>query len=135
MHYDQLLLGSERAAKIRLERAKKEQKTYEKTKQVARKVVEERAKKIQRDKKRLYAAKDLEIEDKRADLLVKNKAEVAAKKFQFSKTRMKENEIKAKRIDRNPYAQTINDMSLTLATTAKEKAMTSKNSVISMLTG
>jgi len=65
---------------------------------------------------------------------VKNKAEVAAKKFQFSKSRMKEKEIKAKLIDRNVYAQSINEMSLTLAKTAKMKAATSKSSVVSMLT-
>jgi len=92
------------------------------------------AKKKQRDKAVLYAQKDLEILDKRQDLLVKNKAEVAQKKFAFSKSRMKEHEIKAKLIDRNPYAQTINNMSLTLAKTAKEDAYKSKSNVVSMLT-
>ena len=133
-HFDQLLLGSERAAKIRLEKAQKATQIYERTKATARKVVEEQAKKKQLEKRKLYAAKDLEIQDKRNDLLVKNKAEVAQKKFAFSKSRMKEKEIKAKLIDRNVYAQTINEMSLDLAKTAKMKAATSKSNVISMLT-
>ena len=57
---------------------------------------------------------------------------MANKKYNFAVTRTKEMEIKAKMIDRNVYAQSINDMSLTLAKTAK--ARRSKNNVVSMLT-
>jgi len=131
-HYDQLLLGAERQTKIKQERAQKAALIYEQTKATARRVVEKEAKTRKIDKAKLYKAKDLEIKDKRQDLLVKQKAEVANKKYNFAVTRTKEMEIKAKMIDRNVYAQSINDMSLTLAKTAK--ARRSKNNVVSMLT-
>ena len=95
-------------------------------------MVEAEAKTRKLEKAKLYKAKDEEIKEKRHDLLIKQKASVAHKKYNFAVTRTKEQEIKAKMIDRNVYAQSINDMSLTLAKTAK--ARRTKNNVVSMLT-
>ncbi len=137
-HYDQLLLGAEREAKQRQETAQAAASIYEKTKATARKVVEKEARQRKAAKAKLYAAKDAEIKEARKDLLTKQKAEVAQKKYHFAQTRMKEKEIKAKLIDRNVYAQSINDMSLTLAKThstrMKKTALDSKRNVVSMLT-
>ena len=130
-HYDQLLLGREREARERKDSAQKAALIYEQTKITARKVVEKEAKVRVREKKKLYKAKDEEIKEKRADLLVKSKAEVAEKKYKFAVTRQKEQEIKAMTIDRNVYAQSINDMSLTLAKTAA--ARRSKQTVANLL--
>lgn len=131
-HFDQLLLGAEREAKIRQTSAQKAAAIYEQTKATAKRVVEKETKAEQLAKVKLYAAKDEEIKAARADLLEKEKAEVAAKKHTFQKTRMKEVEIKAKIVDRNVYAQSINNMSLQLAKTAAA-ARESKRNVVSML--
>ena len=68
-------------------------------------------------------------------MLQKEKASVASKKNDFAKSRMKEVEIKGKIVDRNRYAQTVNERSLDLARTAKIKAGKSKQSVVAALTG
>ncbi|GMH93686.1 hypothetical protein TL16_g12696 [Triparma laevis f. inornata] len=130
-HYDQLLLGREREAKQRKERAQSAALVYEQTKVVARNVVEKETRTKVAAKKKLYKQKDDEIKEKRQDLLLKNKAEVATKKYKFAVTRQKEKEIKAMTVDRNVYAQTINDMSLTLAKT--HEARRSKNNVANFL--
>ncbi|GMH70995.1 hypothetical protein TrRE_jg13482, partial [Triparma retinervis] len=127
-HYDQLLMGAERNAKMKQERAQKAALIYEQTKATARRVVERDAKTRKVTKAKLYKAKDEEIKEKRHDLLIKQKASVANKKYNFAVTRTKEMEIKAKMIDRNVYAQSINDMSLTLAKT--KEARRSKKSVV-----
>lgn len=131
-HYDQLLLGAERQTRIRQERAQKASAIYEQTKVTARKVVEKEARQRKIEKAKLYKAKEQEMKEKRLDLVEKQKADVATKKYNFSQTRMKEKEIKAKMIDRNVYAQSINDMSLTLAKTAQ--ARRTKNNVVALLT-
>ncbi len=131
-HFDQLLLGAEREAKIRQTSAQKAAVVYEQTKATAKRVVEKETKAAQLAKVKLYAAKDEEIKAARADLLEKEKAEVASKKHAFQKTRMKEVEIKAKMVDRNVYAQSINNASLMLAKTAAE-ARESKRNVVNML--
>ncbi len=130
-HFDQLLLGAERQAKIQQNSAQKAAAIYEQTKATARRVVQQETKASQIAKAKLYAAKDEEIKKAKADLLEKQKAEVAHKKHEFQKTRMKEVEIKAKIVDRNQYANTINQMSLKLAQTA---AVESKRNVVAALT-
>ena len=131
-HYDQLLLGREREARMRKEKAQSAALIYEQTKITARKVVEKETRTKVAAKKKLYKAKDDEIKEKRADLLTKQKSEVANKKYAFAVTRQKEKEIKAMTVDRNVYAQSINDMSLTLAKT--HAARQSKKNVVAMLT-
>ena len=131
-HFDQLLLGAEREAAIRQSSAQKAAAVYEQTKATARRVVEKETKATQVSKAKTYAAKGEEIKEARRDLLEKEKAEVAQKKHAFSKTRLKEVEIKAKIVDRNPYAQSINNESLYLAKTAAE-ARESKRNVANLL--
>ncbi|GMH99250.1 hypothetical protein TrST_g2788 [Triparma strigata] len=131
-HYDQLLLGREREARMRKEKAQSAALIYEQTKITARKVIEKETRTKVAAKKKLYKAKDDEIKEKRADLLTKQKSEVANKKYAFAVTRQKEKEIKAMTVDRNVYAQSINDMSLTLAKT--HAARQSKKNVVAMLT-
>ena len=133
-HFDQLLLGAERLSKDRQKSAQKAAAVYEETKATARRVVEKETKQKQAARQQIYAAKDAEIDVFRKDLLQKEKAEVAEKKNKFQKTRMKEVEIKAKLVDRNPYADKINTMSLTLAKTAALKSKQSKANVVAALT-
>ena len=137
MHYDQLMKGAEREAKARQETAKKAAMIYEQTKTTARKVVEKEAKDRKMAKAKLYKAKDDEIKDARQHLKTGEKAEVAAKKFKFGETRLKEKEIKAKLVDRTVYADKITNMSLSLAKTHAMKltrdAADSKRNVASLL--
>jgi hypothetical protein len=141
MHFDQLLKGAEREAKARQETAKKAAEIYEQTKITARKVVEKQAKDRTMAKAKLFKQKDEEIKESRHHLVVGQKAEVAQKKFKFAETRLKEKEIKAKLVDRNVYAESINQMSLNLAKTHKmqqtrelqKEAAASKRNVVSML--
>jgi hypothetical protein len=111
LHFLQLLQGAEREAINRQEEAQTSSKYYEATKIKAREEIEKntKAETRARMKSRLNAAE--EIEKKRKELILKEKAEALSKKTAFLAQREKHRQVKERIETLNPYATTRTEMS------------------------
>jgi hypothetical protein len=111
LHFLQLLQGAEREAINRQEEAQTSSKYYEATKIKAREEIEKntKAETRARMKSRLNAAE--EIEKKRKELILKEKADALSKKTAFLAQREKHRQVKERIETLNPYATTRTEMS------------------------
>jgi hypothetical protein len=94
---------------------------YEATKVRERVIVQEHQARGQAAKRRLYASKAEEIEKARVEVTVVQKEEIAAKKEKFLTQRERQKRVKERVIHHNPYAESINQMSITTAKAHADK--------------
>ena len=121
MHFEQLLKGAEREARVRQTVAQDATRVYEATKVRERVIVQEHQARGQAAKRRLYASKAEEIEKARVEVTVVQKEEIAAKKEKFLTQRERQKRVKERVIHHNPYAESINQMSITTAKAHADK--------------
>lgn len=140
MHFEQLLKGAEREALDRQQVAQEATRVYEATKAHERKMVETLGAKKEAGKRRLYAAKAEELHKATQEVTVQQKEEIAAKKDMFLAQRERQKRVKDRVIGHNPYADKINQMSITTAQThaaktaaAAENTLFGPGSTLSMM--